>query len=56
MLTEAQTAMVALFERRVAAELAGDLDTTMATMGEAPHLNHVPTRAGGYGRASVEAF
>ena len=32
------------------AELEGDLDTTMATMSEAPHLNHVPTMAGGVGR------
>ena len=56
MLTEEQKQMVALFERHVGAELAGDLDTTMATMGDAPHLNHVPTRAGGFDRASVQAF
>lgn len=56
MLTEQQQHMVALFERHVGAELAGDLDTTMATMDDAPWLNHVPTRAGGHGRASVHAF
>ena len=56
MLTTAQQQMVALFERHVGAELEGDLDTTMATMGDQPHLNHVPTRAGGFGRESVHAF
>jgi carboxymethylenebutenolidase len=40
----------------VNAELAGDLDTTMATMGADPHLNHVPTVAGGVGRDGVRAF
>jgi carboxymethylenebutenolidase len=49
-------AMIELFEKHVNAELAGDLATTMATMGDNPHLNHVPTRAGGVGRAGVEAF
>lgn len=56
MLTQTQEEMVALFESHVGAELAGDLDTTMATMGDSPYLNHVPTRAGGYGRAGVHAF
>lgn len=56
MLTAEQTAMAAQFERHVAAELAGDLETTMATMSETPHLNHVPTRAGGFGREGVRAF
>ena len=42
-----QEAMVALFQRHVEAELAGDLETTMATMTDDPHLNHVPTMAGG---------
>jgi carboxymethylenebutenolidase len=56
MLTEKQQRMVALFERHVAAELAGDLTTTMATMSDTPYLNHVPTRAGGFGREGVQAF
>lgn len=56
MLTEQQQQMVALFEQHVGAELEGNLDVTMATMSDQPHLNHVPTRAGGYGRASVHAF
>lgn len=48
--------MIALFEKHVNAELAGDLDTTMATMNDSPHLNHVPTMAGGNGRDGVRAF
>ena len=48
--------MAALFEQHVGAELAGDLDTTMNTMSDEPHLNHVPTMAGGVGREGVRAF
>lgn len=48
--------MAALFERHVGAELKGDLDTTMETMDADPHLNHVPTMAGGVGREGVRAF
>src|SRR5579872_1830871 len=56
MLSHRQQQIVALFERHVGAELAGDLDTTMATMSGDPHLNHVPTMAGGVGRDGVRAF
>jgi len=49
-------AMVELFEKHVNAELAGKLDVTMATMSDAPHLNHVPTMAGGVGREGVHDF
>ena len=56
MLSEKQQRMVALFEKHVGAELAGDLDTTMATMSDDPHLNHVPTMAGGVGQDGVRAF
>jgi carboxymethylenebutenolidase len=56
MLSEKQQQMVALFEKHVGAEFAGDLDTTMATMSDDPHLNHVPTMAGGVGRDGVRAF
>jgi len=49
-------AMSDLFDKHVNAELAGDLDTTMATMSDNPWLNHVPTRAGGVGRDGVRAF
>jgi carboxymethylenebutenolidase len=55
-LSEKQQQMVAVFEKHVGAEMAGDLDTTMATMSDAPHLNHVPTMAGGVGRTGVHAF
>jgi carboxymethylenebutenolidase len=48
--------MIDLFEKHVNAELAGDLDTTLATMSDQPHLNHVPTMAGGVGREGVRAF
>ena len=48
--------MLELFQKHVAAELAGDLDTTLATMSDDPHLNHVPTLAGGVGRDGVRAF
>jgi carboxymethylenebutenolidase len=46
-------AMIDLFQKQVNAELARDLDTTMATMSDDPHLNHVPTMAGGVGRDDV---
>lgn len=49
-------AMVATFERHMAAELEGDLETTMATMTDAPNVNHVPVLVGGVGRDGVRAF
>ena len=55
-LSPEQQAMVALFQRHVDAELAGDLETTMATMTDDPHLNHVASMAGGVGRDGVRAF
>ena len=45
-LSARQRTMVALFERHVEAELAGDLDTTMNTMTDDPHLTNVPTGVG----------
>lgn len=48
--------MVDLFQRHVGAEIAGDLDTTMATMSADPHLNNVPTLVGGIGRDGVRGF
>jgi carboxymethylenebutenolidase len=48
--------MIELFQKHVEAELAGDLDTTMATMTDDPHLNHVPVMAGGVGRGGVREF
>jgi carboxymethylenebutenolidase len=55
-LSPAQQAMVDLFQKHVGAELAGDLETTMETMTEDPHLNHVASMAGGVGRDGVRAF
>lgn len=56
MLTEKQKAMVALFEKHVRAELDGDLETTMATMTDEPHLHNVPSMVGGSGKAGVRTF
>lgn len=56
MASDRQQQMVALFEKHVGAELEGDLDTTMATMGDDPHLHNVPTMVGGNGQAGVRAF
>ena len=55
-LSAEQEAMIALFQEHVGAELGGDLETTLNTMGDDPHLNHVPTMAGGVGREGVRAF
>jgi carboxymethylenebutenolidase len=38
------------------AELAGDLELTLATMTDAPHLVNVPTMIGGAGREGVRSF
>jgi carboxymethylenebutenolidase len=51
-----QQGMIDLFQKHVNAEFAGDLDTTMNTMNDDPHLNCVPTMAGGVGREGVRAF
>ena len=49
-------AMIDTFEKHVGAELAGDLETTMATMTTDPHLHNVPTMIGGVGREGVRNF
>lgn len=48
--------MADLFARHMGAELAGDLDTTLATMSDDPHLVNVPSMVGGAGREGVRAF
>ena len=48
--------MMVVFQQHVDAELRGDLETTMATMTDDPHLNHVPVMAGGVGREGVHRF
>ncbi len=59
-LTEAnpmsKQAMLDTFQKHVGAELAGDLDTTMATMTANPHLHNVPSMVGGVGRDGVRNF
>ncbi len=48
--------MADLFAQHMGAELAGDLETTMATMTDNPHLINVPSMVGGSGREGVRAF
>lgn len=55
-LNTAQQQMLDLFQKHVGAELAGDLDTTMATMTANPHLINVPSLVGGSGRDGVQDF
>lgn len=55
-LTEQQQALFDLFQEHVQAELRGDLETTMATMTDNPHLTNVPSMVGGAGRDGVRAF
>lgn len=55
-LSAAQQAMVQLFERHVKAEMDGDLDTTMATMTDNPHLHNIPVNMGGIGWKGVQEF
>lgn len=54
--TSAQQALSDLLERHVKAELDGDLETTMATMSEDPHLTNVANMMGGDGRQGVRQF
>lgn len=55
-LSAAQNAMVELFEKHVKAEMDGDLDTTMATMTDNPHLHNIPVMMGGVGWKGVREF
>ncbi len=45
-----------IFNRHMEAELAGDLDGTMATMTRTPHLVNIPTMVGGQGHDGVRQF
>lgn len=51
-----QADIVAIFEKHVAAELAGDLKTTMDTMCDDPHILHVASMMGGVGHKDVQDF
>ena len=55
-LTQAQQAILDVFQKHVQAEIVGDLETTMATMTGHPHINHVPVMTGGAGREQVRSF
>ncbi|BBK36553.1 hypothetical protein STAQ_16310 [Allostella sp. ATCC 35155] len=46
----------AIFGAHMEAELAGDLDRTLATMSDNPHLVNVPTMVGGQGPGGVRTF
>ena len=46
----------AIFQAHLQAELAGDLDETLATMSPDPHLVNVPTMVGGQGPQGVRRF
>ena len=49
-------AMDAIFARHMDAEMAGDLEQTLATMTDDPHLVNVPTMVGGAGAEGVRSF
>jgi carboxymethylenebutenolidase len=56
-LTPRQQAMVAAWERHLAAEFAEkDVEATMPTMTAAPFVNHVPVMTGGVGFDNVRDF
>ena len=55
-LTAAQQALSDLFEKHVKAEMDGDLETTMDTMTDNPHLTNVALVTGGVGRKGVRDF
>jgi carboxymethylenebutenolidase len=54
--TAIEQAMETLFGQHMDAETNGDLETTMATMSEDPHLVNIPTMVGGAGADGVRAF
>jgi len=56
MLSPKQSKMISIFEKHVQAELDGDLETTMDTMSDHPHLHNVPSMVGGYGKEGVRKF
>lgn len=46
----------AIFDAHLQAELAGDLDETLATISPDPHLVNVPTMVGGQSPQGVRRF
>ena len=53
---ELKETMDQMFGQHMEAELAGDLDATMKTMTDNPHLVNVPTMMGGQGQDGVRQF
>jgi len=51
-----QAKLDAIFNAHMQADLAGDLDDTLATMAPNPHLVNVPTMVGGQGPQGVRPF
>ena len=54
--SEYELEMINLLDQHVNAELQGDLDTTMATMTDNPHLLNIPNMMGGDGYEGVKGF
>lgn len=54
--SEVREKLDAIFGAHMDAELAGDLDQTLATMAPNPHLVNVPTMVGGQGPQGVRTF
>jgi carboxymethylenebutenolidase len=54
--TSHQEKIDAIFNAHMDAELAGNLDDTLATMSPTPHLVNVPSMVGGQGAAGVRTF
>ncbi|MDT7042008.1 ester cyclase [Candidatus Nitronereus thalassa] len=55
-LSSNQQVMVDVFQQHMNAEMDGDLEATMATMTDAPHLHNIPVKMGGVGREGVRQF
>jgi carboxymethylenebutenolidase len=56
-MSDSRPDLAAVFDAHVAAEFqTRDLNATMATMTETPHLTHVPVMTGGQGREEVRHF
>ncbi len=56
LLTAEQQELLDAFNKHVQAELQQDLDTTLATMTDSPHINNIPTLIGGVGSDGVREF
>lgn len=55
-LTSEQIKTVEILNAHVDAEMQGDLDSTLSTMSNNPHVNHIPTLIGGIGAEAVKDF